>query len=125
MTAAVYDTGALLAAERDDRRMWALHKRALQRGEPPTVTAPVVVEGWRGGASMGRLLQGCRVEELDGPGARAAGLLLGRCSQPVEATDAVVVQAALSRQAVVVTSNRRDLEALADGAGRRLAVIDV
>lgn len=27
-----YDTGALIAAERNDRRLWALHRRALERG---------------------------------------------------------------------------------------------
>ena len=28
---ATYDTGALLAAERNDRRIWALHARCLAR----------------------------------------------------------------------------------------------
>ena len=31
------DTGALVAAERDDRIMWSLHRAALRRGLPPTV----------------------------------------------------------------------------------------
>lgn len=57
----VYDSGALIAAERDDRRMWALHTRALQRGVRPVVPAGCVVEAWRGArqANVGRLLDGC------------------------------------------------------------------
>jgi hypothetical protein len=43
----------------------------------------------------------------------------------VEGTDAVVVELALHKTAAVVTSNRQDLAALAEEAGRRLAVIDV
>ncbi len=35
----VYDSGALIAADRDDRRMWALHSRALLRGVRPIVPA--------------------------------------------------------------------------------------
>lgn len=125
MTALTYDTGALLAGERNDRCMWAMHRRALERGVPPTVPTPVLVESWRGGAVMARMLQGCYVEELDEQRAREAGLLLGRCSHQVEATDAAVVAGALRRQGAVVTSNRDHLEALADGAGRRIGIVDV
>ncbi|MGI8537914.1 MAG: hypothetical protein ACR2K2_15870 [Mycobacteriales bacterium] len=124
MTGLTYDTGALVAAGRNERRMWALHKRTLERGAVPTVPAPVLVEGWRGEASMARLLQGCHVDELDEPVARQAGLLLGSCTISVEATDAVVVEGALRRQEPVVTGNRGHLEALADGVHRRLGIID-
>lgn len=34
-----YDTGALVAAERDDRMLWSLHRAASRRGSPPTVPA--------------------------------------------------------------------------------------
>jgi hypothetical protein len=120
-----YDTGALIAAERNDRRMWALHRRVLERGMPPTVPTTVLVEGWRGGAQTARLLKGCYSEALEAVAARSAGRLLGACSAPVEATDATVVEGALRRQDTVVTSNRTHLEALADGVSRRLAVIDI
>lgn len=125
MTGYVYDTGALLAAERDDRRFWLLHGRALARHRAPVVPAPVLTEAWRGRAAMARLLSGCRIEPLDGQSARAAGLILGSCSQKVGATDAVVVETALRRGHTVVTSDRQDLEALAAGVNRRLDVIDI
>lgn len=124
MTGLTYDTGALIAAERGDRRMWALHRRALERGAVAVVPAPVLVEGWRGNVQTARLLQGCQVEDLDETTARTAGLLLGGCSTTVEATDAVVVEGALRRRQPVVTSNRQHLEALADGGGKQIAIID-
>jgi len=120
-----YDTGALIAAERGDRRMWALHRRALERGAAPVVPAPVLVEGWRGNVQTARLLQGCQAENLDETAARAAGLLLAACSTPVEATDAVVVEGALRRRQPVVTSNRQHLELLAEGGHRQIGIIDI
>ena len=39
MAGITYDTGVLIAAERGDRRVWALHRRSLERGMVPTVPA--------------------------------------------------------------------------------------
>jgi len=46
-----YDTGALVAAERNDRLVWSLHRAALHEASP-TVPAAVLAEGWRGGHSQ-------------------------------------------------------------------------
>jgi hypothetical protein len=35
-----YDAGALVAADRSERRMWARHRALLARREVPTVPAP-------------------------------------------------------------------------------------
>ena len=67
-----YDTGALIAADRGERRLWARHRALLARREVPTVPAPVVAQSWRGGgrqALLARLLAGCDVEALDAPSA--------------------------------------------------------
>lgn len=125
MTGLTYDAGAFFAAERADRRVWALHRRALERGTPPTVPSPVVVEVWRGGAQTARLLDGCVVEPLTERGAKAAGLLLGACRLDVGATDAVLVEGALRRGDSVVTGNRSHLAALAAGRSARLDTIDI
>lgn len=125
MTGVTYDTGALIAGERGDRRMWALHRRALERGLLPVVTAAVLAEGWRGSALMARLLLGCAVEALDEEAARRAGLLLGACKMAVEVTDGTVVEGALRRGDVVMTSNRKHLAALASASRRRLSLVDV
>jgi predicted nucleic acid-binding protein len=125
VTGLTYDTAALVAADRGDRRAWVLHRRALERGITPSVPAAALAEAWRGGALLARFLAGAEVEPLDPERARAAGLLLGRCSREVGAVDATVVESALRRRSAVVTGDRADLEALAEGAGRRLAVIDL
>jgi hypothetical protein len=39
-----YDIGALIAAERNDRTMWALHRAALVRGLLPVVPSGVLAE---------------------------------------------------------------------------------
>jgi predicted nucleic acid-binding protein len=121
-----YDAGALVAAERGERRVWAMHRRALERLHTPTVPAGVIARAWRGGPqpSLSRLLDGCRIEPLDEPGARVAGQLLGR-AQSADAIDASVVAGALRRGDAIVTSDRRDIEALANAVGRRIGAIAV
>ncbi len=49
MSGVTYDAGALVAADRNDRRMWALHAGFLAEEVSPTVPAPVLAEAWRGG----------------------------------------------------------------------------
>jgi hypothetical protein len=41
-----YDTGALIAADRAERRIWARHRALLALGEVPTVPAPVLAQSW-------------------------------------------------------------------------------
>jgi predicted nucleic acid-binding protein len=123
----VYDTGALIAAEADDRRMWAIHTRAIQRGVLPIVPAGCVVEAWRGArrTSLSRLLDGCDVEPLDSEAAKRAGALRRALSADVGPIDAMVAEAALRLRCAVVTSDRSDIELLASAARRRIEVIDV
>ena len=76
-----YDTGALVAADRGQRRQWARHRALLARREVPTVPAPVLAQAWRGGsrqALLSRLLTGCDIEALDDQQARSAGSLAAR-----------------------------------------------
>jgi hypothetical protein len=48
MAGVTYDTGALIAGERNDRRMWALHLGFMAEEVVPVVPAPVVAEAWLG-----------------------------------------------------------------------------
>lgn len=118
-----YDTGALVAAERDHRLMWSLHRAALARGLPPTVPAGVLGEAWRGGPQpqLSRLLDGCRVEPLTETQAREVGVLAAR-SGLSDTVDLAVAEGALRRNEGVVTSNRTHIEQVADAVGRRLAI---
>ncbi len=126
MSGLTYDTGALVAAEGGDRRMWAIHRRALERLHTPTAPAGVLAQGWRGGPQplLARLIDGCAVDPLDEPGARAAGQLLAG-AKSTDVIDASVVEGALRRDEAIVTSDRRDIEKLANAVGRRVNVIAI
>ena len=127
MSGLTYDSGALIAAGRNQPRIWAIHRRALGRGIRPVIPAGVLTEVYRSGrqANLARLLVGCRVESLDEARAKATGALLGRCALNTGAVDASVAECALRRGNAVVTSNADHLRALADGVGRKLALIPI
>jgi hypothetical protein len=124
VTGVTYDSGALIAAERGERRMWARHRALLLRRVVPVVPSPVVAQSWRGTsrqAQLARLLAGCQVEALDDARARATGILAGRADIS-DIVDACVVEGALRRQDLVISSDEGDLRAIAAAAGRRLGV---
>jgi hypothetical protein len=117
-----YDAGALVVADRGERRMWARHRALLTAREVPTVPAPVVAQAWRGGsrqALLSRLLAGCEVEALDDNQARSVGALAGRAST-TDIVDACVVEGALRRHDLVISSDPTDLLAIAGATGRIL-----
>ena len=119
-----YDTGALIAADRAERRMWARHRALLALREVPTVPAPVVAQSWRGGgrqALLARLLAGCDVEALDDGQARAVGSLAARAGT-TDIVDVCVVKGAMRRRDLVVSSDPDDLQAIAAAANRRLEI---
>lgn len=121
MTDLVYDSGALIAAEQDARALWLIHQRALQRGVVPIVPAETASPRMR---NLDRLLAGCEIEPIEmGPATAAAGLRHATIGATV--VDAIVVETSLRRQGAVVTSDRLDLEALADSVDRGLAVFDI
>ena len=113
-----YDTGALVAAERNERLVWALHRAALARGLPPVVPAGVLAEGWRGGpqAVLSRFLKGCHIEGLSEDQARKVGALAAR-SDHDDVIDVSVVEGAIRRRHAVVTSNSTHIHKVADAAG--------
>lgn len=125
MAGLTLDAGALIAFERNDRRVVALIARARERGFELAVPAGVVGQVWRDGRRQARLsrLLGARevdVEPLDDQRARAAGQLCGvRGTRDV--IDASVVLCARARGHQVFTSDADDLRALDPS----LAVIEV
>lgn len=114
----IYDAGALVAAERNVRPLWALHDAALRRDVSPLVPAGVLAQVWRGGpqANLSRLLAGCTVTPLDESLARAAGTLCGQV-RTSDVVDASVVVLARVMASPVVTGDAADLRALAGAAG--------
>jgi hypothetical protein len=119
-----YDTGALIAADRGERRMWARHRALLLRREVPTVPAPVVAQSWRGSnrqVLLARILSGCDVEALDDGRARSVGVLAARAATS-DIVDACVVEGALRRSDLVVSSDEGDLQSIAAATGGRLEI---
>ena len=122
----VYDTGALIAAERSERELWALHDAALRRGVAPIVPAAVLAQAWRGGpqAGLSRLLTGCSVVPLDEGTARAAGVLCGRVGSD-DVVDASVVAVAQAVGAAVVTGDADDLAQLIRAVGADIELHEI
>lgn len=122
----VYDTGALLAAERHDPRTWERHAASLGRGVPPVVPVVVLAQAWRGGPqpNLSRLLRGCDVLPDTEQLGRAAGVACARAGTG-DVVDALVVTVALGLDAPVVTSDPDDLRRLAAALGRALTILPV
>ncbi len=123
MPGLVYDTGALLAAERGDRALLALHLQAIRLGVRPVVPSVVLAQAWRGGPQplLSRLLKGCHVLDVGEPLARAVGTACAR-SATVDVVDALVVVVASTLDAVVLTSDPNDLECIASAVQVDLTV---
>jgi hypothetical protein len=124
MGGVTYDTGALVAAERNNRQMWALHAGYLAEEVIPTVPTPVLAEAWRGGArqaSLSRLLQLCDKEPMSEDLAKNVGVLAGQSGHH-DIVDVFVVEGAIRRGDAVVTSNVTHIWMVADAAGARLHV---
>jgi hypothetical protein len=119
MGGVTYDTGALVAAERNNRQMWALHAGYLAEEVIPTVPAPVLAEAWRGGsrqASLSRLLRMCDTEPMGEELARNVGVLAGKSGHD-DIVAVCVVEGAIRRGDAVVTSNMTRIRMVADAAG--------
>lgn len=125
MSGAVLDTGALIAFERNDRRVVAVVAQALEHSDPLVVPAGVVAQAWRDGRTQVRLarLLGspvCEIHPLDDSTARAAGQLCG-ASGTAAVVDASVAHTARRLDLAVVTSDPADLKRL-DAQIRLVAV---
>lgn len=125
MPGVVYDTGALIAAERGNRAVWGLHQDYVDDEVTPVVPATVLAEAWRGGARqalLSRCLADCRVIPLDESIARSVGRLLGRAHFD-DIVDASVVVAASGVGGSVVTSNPAHIQLLAEAWGTPLDIV--
>ena len=126
MNTVVYDAAVLVAADRNERRAWAEHKARLEFGVVPLVPAPVVAQVSRSSqqAQLRRFLTGCVVVPLGERDAHEAGRLLG-ITRMTDVVDAVVVVTALRQKAIILTSDRDDMERLVTASGREVAVVAI
>lgn len=113
MAGLTLDTGALIAADRNDRRFWAYWKEAEQRDVDITVPGAVLAQAWRGprNARLSMLLAACVVDSLDRSSATETGALCGR-SATSDVIDASVIVGAGRRSDDVLTSDPGDLSHL-------------
>lgn len=125
MSEVVYDAGALIAADRNDRAFWADHRVRLESGMIPFVPAPVVAQVSRSPrqAQLRGLLRGCDVLIFDEAAAHRVGAVLARGASS-DIVDGAVVDAA-SEAAVIVTSDRPDISRLLDAVGSAATIVDV
>lgn len=126
MSAVVYDTGALIAAERNDRAFWADHRARLELGAPPITPAPVVAQASRSPrqVQLRRVLRGCEVAQFDEAGAHAVGRILAE-SGTDDIVDGTVVAVAVEHSAEIVTTDRADIARLLVVTGTTLRIIDI
>jgi hypothetical protein len=117
MTAGVtLDAGALIAVERNDRRVMTLLELVREDEGSIVIPAGVLAQVWRDGrrqARLSRLLgfDEVEIEALDDLRARAAGQLCG-VSGTTDIVDASVVVGARLRQHPIMTSDPEDLRRL-------------
>ncbi|MEW2496946.1 PIN domain-containing protein [Streptomyces nodosus] len=112
----LYDAGALIAIDNDDRRMWARHSLALEDGRDIHVPSVVVSQAWRDSrrqVRLGKFLAGCDVVPVGHETAKAAGILCGKAGT-ADVVDATVVVMAATLGAIIWTSDPDDIHALVD-----------
>jgi predicted nucleic acid-binding protein len=122
----LYDAAVLIAADRNDRRVWAEHKARLELGVVPVVPAPVVAPVSRSPrqVQLRRFLTGCEIIPVGENEAHEAGWLLGT-SRTADVVDAFLVAIAVRQKATVLTSDANDIRRLASASGGEIVVVAV
>ena len=121
MATIVYDTGALLAAERRNPDFLALHGELTAARIRPIVPVVVLAQAWRGGPQhqIGRVLKACDIVPDDERTGRAAGMACAAAGT-ADVVDAIVAATAVRHQAPIVTSDPGDLTDVADAIGMKI-----
>lgn len=128
----VLDTGALIALDRGDRDIWSRLTAAHRGGEAVIVPVVVIGQAWRDPGRQVRLsraLKRCTESPMDGPAARAAGVLCGSTgtSDVIDASVALTVAEASNREdgVVLLTSDSPDMKILLAELDTRARLLEV
>jgi predicted nucleic acid-binding protein len=124
--AVVYDAGVLVAAGRTHRETWTDHNTLLSAGITPLVPSTVVAQVSRSPrqAQLRRFLAGCTVVAIGESEAHEAGRLLG-IARTADVVDALVVVIASRNNALILTSEPKDIERLVSASGSEADVVAV
>lgn len=111
----VYDAGLLVAADRNDREVWADHRARLEVGVVPVTTAPVVAQVSRSPrqVQLRRFLRGCDIVGFTREDPHEVGALLSRAGAS-DVVDAHVVLTANRSRSTVLTADEQDIQLLSD-----------
>ena len=127
MSGVTFDTGMLVALDRNEREAWVAPRLLVNRREVPTVPTVVTAQAWRDGRRQARLAQAlaeCRPEPLGDELARKAGELCQR-SGTADIVDAVVIESAGRRGDDVYTGDTDDLVHLVGHIANPVAIIPI
>lgn len=126
MRRVVYDSGVLIAADRNVRRVWAEHRARLEAGILPIVPAPVVAQASRSPTQVQRrrLLRGCEIVSFDEASAHAAGTLLAK-TRTKDVVDASIAVSSARHDADVVSDDPDDIRRLLSAAHAKTAIVDL
>jgi len=121
------DTGALIAADRQDRSFWAFWKAALKHNTRFFLPAACLAQAWRNptSAAVALVAKATTVLPLDERLAKLSGTLCGKARTADVVDAAVVGTAAFVNSDAILTSDPRDLKALVTASGRPLKILDL
>ena len=116
MKGLTFDTGGLIAIDKDDRKVLTLLARAKELGMRITIPSTALAQAMRNPARQARLSRLIRqpdtdLVKLDGPDATAVGLLLAQ-TKTADIVDAHVVVCAQRAGQPILTSDPSDLRIL-------------
>ena len=122
----VYDAGVLIAADRDNRAVWADHRARLELGLVPLTTAPVVAQVSRRPqqAQLRRFLRGCEVQPFLPEEAHQVGGLLGRAGT-ADVVDGHLAITAARTASSVRTDDAEDIKHLSEHLPTSITVLPV
>jgi predicted nucleic acid-binding protein len=122
----VYDAGALIAADRSEREVWADHRARLELGLTPVTTAPVVAQVSVSGrqAQLRRFLRGCEIVPFAEDLAHDVGVLAGQ-TRVADVVDVHIVVVAYRRGLGVLTGDLDDLAPIAQALPVRVPLYPV
>ena len=122
----VYDAGVLIAADRNERAIWAEHRARLELGSVPVTTAPVVAQVSRSDrqVQLRRFLGGCSIVPFAADQAHQVGALL-QAAGSADVVDAHLIAVAGSTGAIVLSSDPKDLTRLADAVDGHVTIVAI
>lgn len=119
----IYDAGVLVAADRNNRNVWADHRVRLELGLAPFTTAPVIAQVSRSSrqAQLRRFLRGCVTLPFSQDQAHKVGALLAK-AKTSDVVDAHIALVASEFGAAILTSDPNDLRHLVNQLQQRVVV---